>query len=164
MTDHEFQQWYDHHLGCFPELRAWFKRNTPADATEESRPIQAWKRVLSAFPLGAAKEASGALLSGEITARGFSAHPAAIADYCRLRSSRLVSSDAPDRFPPCICTDGYLTIIDDERRKWAVLCTCPRGDHRAECHQKIGAGNGASPMRRYRECDVLEEEWFNAKT
>lgn len=155
MTDAEFTDWLDHHLCCFPELRGWLKRNTPEGTPEEKRPVQAWKRVLIGLPVGAAKEASDAILAGDVSVRGFGQHPAAVVEFCRQRTIHHCDDLSGDRFPPCVCTHGYLDILPVNGGYGdVVLCTCPRGDHREECHRKIGA----TPMRRFREGDVLESD------
>lgn len=151
MTEAEFREWYDHHRTNFPELDGWLLRNTPKDAPEEKRPLRAWSRVMASVPLGKAKAASDAMLAGDIPdPKGFSKHPAAIIAYCRAGSSSEPTEDT--RFPPCACNRGYLDVIDAEGFSCVVLCTCAAGDHRAACHERIGA----KPMRRFKEGDRLE--------
>lgn len=159
MNASEFRDWFDHHVACFPDLRGWMKRNTPSEGPDDNRPIRAWEKALSSVSLGLARDATDAMFAGNIPdPRGFSRHPAAVIDYCRSRVSSVAPGDAFEGTAPCVCVRGYLTVIDDAGMKWSVLCTCARGDHRADMHRRAGA----KPMRRYQSTDRLESEFWDA--
>ena len=136
MTEREFQDWFAYHVTAFPEIRAWMKRSTPRDATDDQKPARAWERVLARFSVEDCRTATDQLLSGELTAKGFSSHPATIAGYCRGRVSAAMSAgtyQAPVSDCPCEGS-GWLTVRvpENPRRTMAVVCTCPAGDRVAE--------------------------------
>lgn len=154
MTHDEFQDWFLYHLACFPEVRGWMKRNTPPGLSDDKQPIRAWERVLTRFDKATAMQASDALLSGEIAAKGFGAHPTAIAEFCRKRMpAGQANEQAAEGGETCRCDHGFLEVVEDGRPV-SVLCTCGRGYYRARCLQQTGF----RPMRHYRYGDVLWED------
>lgn len=140
MTDREFQDWFAYHVTAFPEIRAWMKRSTPKDAPDDQKPARAWERVLSRFSVEDCRTATDQLLSGELSAKGFSSHPAAIASYCRGRVSAAMSAgtyQAPLTDCPCEGS-GWLTcsVPENPRRTMACICTCHAGDSVVERRQR----------------------------
>jgi hypothetical protein len=157
MTQDEFLIWWGYHSAAFPNLRAWMSEETKtalidyrkhvenptAELPRECKPMTAWSRVLADVDLPAAREATDAILAGDIEKpRAWSDHPAAVRKWARdratatieqTRSRRIIDGVETYRCPDCLDT-GFVLVLSPASRSLqaavscVVACYCDFGD------------------------------------
>lgn len=124
MTDPEFIEWLEYHLGAFTHLRDWVAR---MDREQKEETLRHWKRALSRTDLDDAKAATGKLFDGEESEpKSRDKIPAAVAAIAR----RIRGDDASEprwqmRDPETVgcltCNDVGMVICWDPATMQAVV-------------------------------------------
>lgn len=113
MTDHEFNEWIRYHGDCVGGFTEWLTRGK--DHREQARVLRLWSEALSDVSLADAKNASMAIMRGDLDVQAFGNHPKAIRRWAKdARGSRLKNErrfvDGREVFRCAKCLDGGYVV------------------------------------------------------